>query len=447
VSEMTWRGPRVPWGTPPNPRAWVLLLAGLAATVAACQGVLGIGDRVLDPDLSEGGTEASVPDTSAGGDSSVTDSGAGHSDSTAKDSGEVVDSAASMDAGPCGDLQTNPDNCGRCGHGCFGGGCEGGVCQPVTLAPNIEPWNLAVDDASVYWTQPIDGLVAKVDKSLGGTPVTLLSNPSPNMAVLFPIQVATDGTNVYVTDQEGANAYACAVGGCGNNPKVLAVVDQNNNQGGTFAITVDPGFVYFSDLLGNVWRVSKTGNGDAGASLLGAYLGGQASANFAGATSITVDSTFAYFTNSGDNTVQKLPLEAGVDGSSTTLVATGNGSGNVIVNANGLLYWTVSGNPGTVDSVSVTGGTPNAVAGSQPYPIGVALDQTNIYWLDYGSNMNGTSGNVLTCPLTNCSSPTVLASGVNNGLAVVVDNDAVYWTARGNAQTGENGAIMKVAKP
>jgi hypothetical protein len=424
-------------------RAWVLLFAGLAGSVAACQGVLGIGDRVLDPDLSEGGADALAQETSTTGDSNVADSGGGGMDSTAKDSG-AADSAASMDVGPCGDLQTNPDNCGSCGHGCFGGGCEGGACQPLTLASGINPWFLAVDDASVYWTQPIDVLVAKVDKNLGGTPVTLLSGTAPGGNVKLPVRVVTDGTNVYVADQEAADVYSCAVGGCGNNPTVLATPDPTNMMEGVVAISLDPGFVYFSDLLGNVWRVAKTGGGDAGAALLGSYTKNPDNNSFwGGPNDVTVDSMFVYFTNSGDSTVQKLPL----DGGSPTQVAAGSAEGSFIRNANGILYWNIGGNPGTIDSVAVAGGTPNVVAASQPNPLGFALDQTNVYWIDFGSNMNGTNGSLLTCPIANCSSPAVLATGINNGLAVVVDDSAVYWTAQGNAMTGENGAVMKIAKP
>src|SRR5438046_9066610 len=34
----------------------------------------------------------------------------------------------------CADLESDPLNCGRCGHGCRGGDCGGGVCQPIKLA-------------------------------------------------------------------------------------------------------------------------------------------------------------------------------------------------------------------------------------------------------------------------------------------------------------------------
>ena len=69
------------------------------------------------------------------------------------------------------DTSTDPDNCGRCGHGCQGGSCQEGACQPVTLASGQGyPFAIAVDAASVYWTNSgtapdyKDGAVMKLAK-------------------------------------------------------------------------------------------------------------------------------------------------------------------------------------------------------------------------------------------------------------------------------------------
>ncbi len=405
----------------------------LCAGIAACTGVLGIGNRTLDPELADGGSEAAADVVLV--DSNVADSG--RVDSSAVDSGDsgITDSAMPVDVGPCGNTQTNGQNCGRCGHDCLGGACEGGVCQPVTLASNIEPWNLAVDDASVYWTNPFDGFVTKADKSDGGNPVTLLSSSAPGMKVLSPFDITLDTTNLYVTDEESGYMLSCALGGCGNNPKALGIVDAGS--AGAFKIATDSTFVYCTDTSSGIWRAPKSGAGAA--TLLGTYTAGGNSSPY----DLVVGGAAVYFTNT-DGTVQKLPVAGG----SPMLVATALSQGVDIILANGDLYWTSLVNPGSVESVPLAGGTPTPVAVSQPLPFGIAADANNLYWLNIGPSMQGTDGTVMTCPLTNCASPTVLASGLVFAKSVVVDDVAVYWTTAGNGSApAENGAVTKVAKP
>jgi hypothetical protein len=91
-----------------------------------------------------GGTNASGSDDGGGSDvTSGSDvetggssgSGSGGSDATtdAAVGKDVAQGGVVLDRN-CGNVQTDPANCGYCGHDCLGGGCTAGVCQPVVLA-------------------------------------------------------------------------------------------------------------------------------------------------------------------------------------------------------------------------------------------------------------------------------------------------------------------------
>lgn len=52
------------------------------------------------------------------------------------------------------DLNTDPANCGSCGHNCEGGACTRGVCQPFALVSGRSaPRGVIVDATNVYWME------------------------------------------------------------------------------------------------------------------------------------------------------------------------------------------------------------------------------------------------------------------------------------------------------
>jgi hypothetical protein len=91
-----------------------------------------------------------------------------------------------------------------------------GCPKPTIVADSpTYPTAIAVDDASVYWTnQSPDGSVTKVP--LAGGPITVLADH-----LAYPTGIATDGENVYWTNQEGGSLMKCAVGGCGGSPETI----------------------------------------------------------------------------------------------------------------------------------------------------------------------------------------------------------------------------------
>lgn len=107
------------------------------------------------------------------------------------------------------------------------------------------------------------------------------------------------------------------------------------------------------------------------------------------------------------------------------------------------VYFTMQ-NEGTVSRVSRSGGAVQVLASLQPYPMRIALDGNNVYWLTTGTGNGGTNldGSVMKLPLTG-GSAVALATMEPYPQALTVDASHVYWTnALGPGLAA--GSVMKV---
>src|SRR6476646_3765276 len=91
---------------------------------------------------------------------------------------------------------------------------------------------------------------------------------------------------------------------------------------------------------------------------------------------------------------------------------------------------------------------PNGTTGTPPKFLdgllfGGTIDGSTYYGtVSNSSNANIPQDAVITCPLSNCSSPTILARGQGNANYFTTDATAVYWTTSGATAT----AVWKLAK-
>lgn len=307
----------------------------------------------------------------------------------------------------CGDIQSDPRNCGACGHDCIGGACIAGACQPVVLAAGLEePGSMAIDDTNVYWTEYAAGQIVRIAKA-GGAPIIVASGlPSPGA-------IAVSSGNIYWTDAAAGTVSQLAVDG--GSPVVLATGLLQPN-----ALAVDASDVYFwtigdhtirhlapspvvvaSDLTvaamvldaaslycatfdGSILKIPRQGgNAQTLASSPVTYPG--SGLTDYGAWGVAIDTANAYWTyraywSSLDPAmVLSVPLDGGTP---TILCAQCAGALAITADPSGI-YWTEIG-PGNIETLR--GGGPAVLASAQRAPEAIATDGTNVYWLDFGPN-------------------------------------------------------------
>jgi hypothetical protein len=91
------------------------------------------------------------------------------------------------------------------------------------------------------------------------------------------------------------------------------------------------------------------------------------------------------------------------------------------------IYWVNYGG-GAVQRAPLAGGTPTTIASGQSSPAAIAIDGTSIYWQSGGSDPPGPSGAVFSAPKAG-GSPTLLASAQQWVKDLRADTKGLYWVA------------------
>jgi hypothetical protein len=247
------------------------------------------------------------------------------------------------------------------------GALDGGVLSvPLEGGPTAaltSGWmalGIAIDEANVYWTDSANPDGKVVRIAKGGGAPTTLATGQP-----WAHGVAVDATHVYWTNavsMAGGSVHATPLGGG-------AVTALAANEDQPHSMVVASGSVFWATLVG-VNRVPITG-GSATVVAEGAFPGG-----------LTADGTHVYWANSGypGGKIMKAPLAGGA---AVELVPTSHDSVVGVAVDETSVYWTTI-ESGTVMKVGLDGGATTELVSGQVEPRAIVADATSLYWVNSG---------------------------------------------------------------
>jgi hypothetical protein len=359
----------------------------------------------------------------------------------------------------CSNTVSDPANCGSCGHSCLGGTCAAGICQPFllgTMPSNADEADYTtVSNGKVYvFMQVTQGTATNVwqlDASNPGTPAELpVTGASPSCVMngeLF--WVAYHGSSSPQTID------ACSTSNCATTTQPLVTLDEQ--------IATFPGC---DAVNGEIVWTTLSSSGSA----LTVHRASQTGANARQITS---------FDYPNDGAIWQIVDNGYLLGKTDRIFyARNDGVSNTtslyyistnVMNAGGVLVFTVS-NARIVlsdvlanDTVVLAGASLDssqvAQVFSAPLPNGIIsgappvfayggvvgiIDQSSFYGTIFNSS-TVPSDAVVKCPLSNCTTPTIIVRGQSNARAFADDGTAIYWTTYSSPST-QGFSVWKAAK-
>ncbi len=346
------------------------------AALGACDLVLGIPDRTLDPHVvcADGECACGHGFADCDGDpangceadlsSAATCGACGHD----CQNGDCVDGAckchakfADCDGDPANgceaSFETDAKNCGACGHGCLGAACQGSLCEPIQVGKFGAVAAIQVVAGSVY-IAGCDALGTVVEYPAdGGAPVAAVAASGSNDC---GNDMSIAGDTVFWVD-DPADCIESIVSNPLGKPATPKVLVPNVSP---FPFAAGPTAVYWGDdSVTGLQRIPATGGtpeqipATSGATIL----------------AIAADATHAYF--SDENNLYSVPHTG------TTVTKLAPIAADSILVAGETLYVADDQN---LQSLPITGGKPRILS-----PVGdvqaLAVDGTFVYWSDFGS--------------------------------------------------------------
>jgi hypothetical protein len=316
----------------------------------------------------------------------------------------------------CGNVQTDPNNCGYCGHSCGAEACVDGVCGSTVVATDqANAFAIAADDVNVYWSTTGNASSVVQQPIAGGGETILWSSPND-----YPASLALLDGQVYFTDEIFPGSVSRVPIGGG----ALIPVAPNLNYPG--ALCVNGSTLYFTsyDAMGNGLVLSVPASGGSSQTLASNQE------FFTQTPSIATGGSNVFWTSY--NGLEYTPLGGG---SIKTIATPPPNLPNVVVADATRVYWGAGTNGGVVLQQTVGGTTAITIATDQYYPDAIAVDSTSIYW----TTGAGGAGTVMKSPIGG-GTPVTLAVNQAYPAGIALNSTTVFWVNFGD------GSIHSVPK-
>lgn len=349
------------------------------ALVLVCGGALGISgaacsplkDSIVVPDPIDGAPEPVPTEPTSEPDSGPPPEADAQTPDASRD-------AATKDASPCV-----------------------GACPPETLATGLsQATAITVDANNVYFA--VEGGTASVYEC----PKTGCKGSPRLLGTGYTFAISRVGQKVYFADYSGGRILACAVGGCAQQPEVIA-----SSQLAARGTWTDGTYLY--------WSVyDATTQGEIRRCLPDACTPTTLVANAGTVFDLAAEQGTLIWGSRATSTVYACSTFP-----CTTPRTLGAGSTGVI-SASGKAFW-VNGTSKIVVSCAIGGCTNPSTLGNSFAPTNPASDGTSVYWRD------DISADIFRCPMSGCggAAQTLVKNqrGQPRG-GIATDGLYVYWT-------------------
>jgi hypothetical protein len=331
------------------------------------------------------------------------------------------------------DLQTDGNNCGKCGHSCQGGTCSAGKCQVVVVAKNLDPTTgiIGLDSQYLYYK---DNILAsssgdqsddahRIGKSAINGSGTLVY--SGTYRENFNGVVA--GTYLLMTD--GYPKRICSVATTSSCASSLTTLDTVGDYDYLipFKVVAPDYYAFYEfgvDLM--VGWVSPT------AGSVGTYTESAGESSY---TSFTSSGTAVYWIRSSTGDLSLFATKPSAPGTKIKVAGNLTPSMNIAdANAQSVLLW----DGDTIFRVPAAGASaPVTLTAVSPAPseLQATEDASGVYWFDGNGTLNR-------CTASGCAgSKTTLLSGQAPTGGLFQDGESLYWV-----DTSSGYRIMRLAK-